>query len=126
MESNNPQNEQVEGGEGQENEEILDDDVNMIWGMSFDDSLEDEVKVTIIATWFEEQSKEQIIKQPKRDILGRPTTPVRRESANGFMRAIETVANQEAPAFTSSNIDSEDETPAFVNKKLNKEKEQGN
>ena len=26
MESNNPQNEQVEGGEGQENEEILDDD----------------------------------------------------------------------------------------------------
>ena len=31
-------------------EEILDDDVNMIWGMSFDDSLEDEVKVTIIAT----------------------------------------------------------------------------
>ena len=107
-------------------EEILDDDVNMIWGMSFDDSLEDEVKVTIIATWFEEQSKEQIIKQPKRDILGRPTTPVRRESANGFMRAIETVANQEAPAFTSSNIDAEDETPAFVNKKLNKEKEQGN
>ena len=31
-------------------EEILDDDVNMIWGMSFDDSLEDEVKVTVIAT----------------------------------------------------------------------------
>jgi len=31
-------------------EEILDDDVNMIWGMSFDESFEDEVKVTIIAT----------------------------------------------------------------------------
>ena len=35
-------------------EEILDDDVNMIWGMSFDESFEDEVKVTIIATGFEE------------------------------------------------------------------------
>ena len=41
-------------------EEILDDDVNMIWGMSFDESFEDEVKVTIIATGFEEQSKEPI------------------------------------------------------------------
>ena len=43
-------------------EEILDDDVNMIWGMSFDESFEDEVKVTIIATGFEEQSKEPILK----------------------------------------------------------------
>ena len=31
-------------------QEILDPEANMIWGMSFDDSFEDEVKVTIIAT----------------------------------------------------------------------------
>jgi cell division GTPase FtsZ len=32
----------------------------MIWGMSFDESFEDEVKVTIIATGFEEQAKERV------------------------------------------------------------------
>jgi cell division protein FtsZ len=31
-------------------QKILDPEANMIWGMSFDDSFEDEVKVTIIAT----------------------------------------------------------------------------
>jgi cell division GTPase FtsZ len=33
--------------------------------MSFDDTMEDEVQVTIIATGFEEQSKEEILKTPK-------------------------------------------------------------
>ena len=37
-------------------QEILDPEANMIWWMSFDDSFEDEVKVTIIATWFNEQA----------------------------------------------------------------------
>lgn len=41
--------------------------------MTFDETMEDEVKVTIIATGFKEQSKEDILKAPKRDILGRPT-----------------------------------------------------
>ncbi len=40
--------------------------------MTLDDSMDDEVKVTIIATGFEEQSKEEILKKPQRDILGRP------------------------------------------------------
>jgi cell division protein FtsZ len=31
-------------------EEIINEDVNFFWGMTFDDSMEDEVKVTIIAT----------------------------------------------------------------------------
>jgi len=37
-------------------QKILDPEANMIWGMSFDDSFEDEVKVTIIATGFNEQA----------------------------------------------------------------------
>jgi cell division GTPase FtsZ len=37
--------------------------------MTFDESMEDEVKVTIIATGFEEQSKDVILKTPKRDML---------------------------------------------------------
>lgn len=90
--------------------------------MTLDDSMEDEVKVTIIATGFEEQSKETILKQPKRDILGRPTmVPVRRESENFIMRGIkkdtvkEDKVDDETPA--------EDlETPAFIRRSLNKEK----
>ncbi len=103
-------------------EEILDKDVNMIWGMSFDDSLEDEVKVTIIATGFEEQSKEAIIKSTGRDILERKPAP-RRESENGFLRGLkETVVEDDVSPFTTKNI--EDETPAFIKKRL--DKEQGN
>ena len=41
-------------------QEILDPEANMIWGMSFDDSFEDEVKVTIIATWFNEQAPSKL------------------------------------------------------------------
>lgn len=52
-------------------EEILDTNAEIIWGMTFDESFEDEVKVTVIATGFEEQSNENIIKKPNRDILGR-------------------------------------------------------
>jgi cell division protein FtsZ len=72
-------------------EEILDDDVNMIWGMSFDESFDDEVKVTIIATGFEEQSKESVIKKPQRDLLGRPTSGMvspRKESENFIIRGL--------------------------------------
>lgn len=60
-------------------EEIVDPDANIIWGMTFDESYEDEVKVTIIATGFDEQSTENIIKKPARDILGRKVAPTRSE-----------------------------------------------
>ena len=99
-------------------EEIIDPDVNFFWGMTLDDSMEDEVKVTIIATGFEEQSKEDILKQPKRDILGRPTMPIRRESENFIMRGIkkDTV---HAPKAEEDEAPAEDlETPAFIRRSL--------
>ncbi len=100
-------------------EEIINEDVNFFWGMTFDDSMEDEVKVTIIATWFEEQNKEDILKQPKRDILGRPTVPVRRESENFIMRGIKKDPIQDQKA--EEELPSEDlETPAFIRRSLNK------
>jgi cell division protein FtsZ len=98
-------------------EEIIDPDVNFFWGMTLDDSMEDEVKVTIIATGFEEQSKEDILKQPKRDILGRPT--MRRESENFIMREIKKDPMQEAKV--ENEAPAEDlETPAFIRRSLNK------
>jgi cell division protein FtsZ len=105
-------------------EEIIDPDVNLIWWMSLDETMEDEVQVTIIATWFQEQSKEPIIKQVTRDMLWRPKT-------ESFIdRAIRTSTNQEAQQttqndtfdskFNLNNNDDEDyETPSFITKKLN-------
>ncbi len=100
-------------------EEIIDADVNFFWWMTLDENMEDEVKVTIIATGFEEQSKEDILKQPKRDILGRPTIPVRRESENFIMRGIKKDNIQEEQA--EAEVPTEDlETPAFIRRSLNK------
>jgi len=98
-------------------EEIIDPDVNFFWGMTLDEGMEDEVKVTIIATGFEEQSKEAILKQPQRDILGRPTMPVRRESENFIMRGIK----KDMPTEDKPEEPVEDlETPAFQRRALNR------
>jgi cell division GTPase FtsZ len=86
--------------------------------MTLDESMDDEVKVTIIATGFQEQSKEDILKQPKRDILGRPTF-VKRESENFIMRGIKKDIVQDAKI--EAEAPGEDlETPAFIRRSLNK------
>lgn len=98
-------------------EEIIDPDVNFFWWMTLDESMEDEVKVTIIATGFQEQSKEDILKQPKRDILGRPT--VRREAENFITRGIKKeLAREEEEVSIAPEEDLE--TPAFIRRSLNK------
>lgn len=96
-------------------EEIVDPDANIIWGMTFDESYEDEVKVTIIATGFDEQSTENIIKKPARDILGRKVGQTRSE---GFInRGIQNVTQIETEE--AINEPEEDlETPAFIRKRL--------
>jgi len=100
-------------------EEIIDPDVNFFWGMTLDENMDDEVKVTIIATGFEEQSKEDILKQPKRDLLGRPTMPARRESENFIMRGIKKEAVSEVKNEDVEPIE-DTETPAFIRRSLNK------
>ncbi len=101
-------------------EEIIDPDVNFFWWMTLDESMEDEIKVTIIATGFEEQSKEAILKQPQRDILGRPTMPsMKRESENFITRGIKKEIKPEAQH--EIETPAEDlETPAFIRRSLNK------
>lgn len=81
--------------------------------------MEDEVKVTIIATGFQEQSKEAILKQPKRDMLGRPT--IRREAENFITRGIkkaDVTSNEEREL--PMNMEEDTETPAFIRRSLNK------
>ncbi len=106
-------------------EDIIDPDVNMIWGMSLDESMEDEVQVTIIATGFEEQSKDPIIKAPNRDMLWRPTAP--KKVTESFIERIVRTNNED----DNDEIDIEEdnnqwegedlETPAFMRKRLNPE-----
>lgn len=101
-------------------EEILDDDVNMIWGMSFDESFEDEVKVTIIATGFEEQSKEPILKPVQRNFLGQKIEIPKRESENYITRGLrntETIAEPEV-----KEPEEDTEVPAFLRRQM---KQQG-
>lgn len=101
-------------------EEILDPDVNMIWGMSFDESFEDEVKVTIIATGFEEQSKEPILKPVQRNFLGQRLENPRREAENFITRA--TKSPESTPRTTEEITPQEDtEVPAFLRRKMRQE-----
>ncbi len=102
-------------------EEIIDPEANFFWWMTFDESMEDEVKVTIIATWFEEQSKDTILKKPQRDMLWRS---IRRESENFITR----ITKEETNNFWNNNQTNEIEmneeedieTPAFIRRSLNK------
>ena len=97
-------------------EEIIDDNVNLIRWMTFDEGFDDDVKVTIIATWFEEQSNDDILKKPSRDELGRRVT--RKTSENFITRGIKDVAGENE---WSHHDEFEDlETPAFIRKKLQK------
>lgn len=100
-------------------EEIADPDANIIWGMTFDEAYDDEVKVTIIATGFDEQSTDSIIKKPARDILGRKVSLTRSESfiTRGMQQNTgEIEKNEEVAVAVEANADIE--TPAFIRKRL--------
>ncbi len=97
-------------------EEIMDEDVNLIWGMTFDENFEDEVKVTIIATGFDEQSQDTILKKPSRDVLGRK---IWWHSDNFIARGLR--EEQSSWAVNNEVSQQEDyETPAFIRKRLKK------
>ncbi len=63
-------------------QDILDPEANMIWWMSFDDSFEDEVKVTIIATWFTEQAK---TKWPRKVLTNNYGQPIAHWGSENFV-----------------------------------------
>ncbi len=101
-------------------EDIIDSDVNMIWGMSFDETMEDEVQVTIIATGFEEQSTDPVIKTPARDLLGRRAEAPARVTESFIDRAVRTSTEDSTPTQQEEVAPQEDlETPAFIRKRLN-------
>ena len=127
-------------------QEILDPEANMIWWMSFDDSFEDEVKVTIIATWFNEQAKGPIQKIVKTNTRWDPirnrrqaedfvTRTVNNTNQNWFSSSQNwgfATSNIETPEITNNafrapdNSEEDWETPAFMTRKLNNWEENEN
>lgn len=95
-------------------EEILDQDAEIIWGMTFDESFEDEVKVTVIATGFDEQSSDDILKKPARDMLGRKIS----KSESFITRGLQTDTNLVKQLAEVEEVEEDLETPAFIRKRL--------
>jgi cell division protein FtsZ len=109
-------------------EEIADPDANIIWGMTYDESYQGEVKVTIVATGFSDNNQDIMLKAGSmRDMTGgwksRGTSPsaswarsqdfVSRSMSNSNVQS----NNQSVQADEGkSNIDFE--TPPFLRKKL--------
>jgi cell division protein FtsZ len=99
-------------------EQIIDPDANIIWGMTIDDSYEDEVKVTIIATGFEEQSQDSILKKPARDMLGRKV-PTATRSDSFISRGLQSnTTTQQAPEQSNDEDEIQADTPSFIRKRL--------
>ena len=94
-------------------EELCDPDVNLVWGMTLDESYDDEVKVTVIATGFNSYEENTALKRPQRDELGRKMGQP--SSGNFISRSMESNnAEPAAPVQPEEDYD----TPAFMRKRI--------
>jgi cell division protein FtsZ len=98
-------------------EELCDPDVNLVWGMTLDESYDDEVKVTVIATGFTSYEENTSLKKPQRDDLGR-----RLWGSQDFISRSLWGSNQSNRSMTQEQEVQEEqedyETPAFLRKKI--------
>ena len=105
-------------------EEILDPEAEMIWWMSFDESFDDEVKVTIIATGFEEQAKERVAVRTgsiwTTSPIERkaPREAIQKQSDNYITRSLRDTEEIVDPVEKSNTPVEDDDTPAFVRRKM--------
>lgn len=96
-------------------EDLAADDVNLVWGMTLDESYDDEVKVTVIATGFTSFEENTSLKKPQRDELGRKLS----SSSQDFVSR--SLASNSTPNYQDNTTDEEEEdyeTPAFMKKKI--------
>lgn len=93
-------------------EDILDDNAEIIWGMTLDETFEDEVKVTIIATWFE-----QSINNTAQAVSSRASSS---RSEDFITRGISSnnTAPVAQPVKEEMKLEDDIETPAFMRKRL--------
>lgn len=97
-------------------EELCDPDVNLVWGMTLDESYDDEVKVTVIATGFTSYEENTSLKKPLRDDLGR-----RLGGSQDFISRSLGGSNSNRQVQETEQVQEEQEdyeTPAFLRKKI--------
>ena len=112
-------------------EEIADPDANIIWGMTYDESYQGEVKVTIIATGFSDSNQDMLLRAGNlREMTGgwkNKGTPSASRSQDFLWRSMATegvapasshpyAQNTQEQAPAKPEIDFE--TPPFLRKKL--------
>lgn len=100
-------------------EELCDPDVNLVWGMTLDESYDDEVKVTVIATGFTSYEENTSLKKPQRDELWRR---MQSSSQDFVSRTLGTNNMNNMNMNTTTEQDEEEqedyETPAFQRKRI--------
>ncbi len=101
--------------------DIADEDANIIWWMTFDPSYEWEVKVTIIATGFPEVTQQEIIqwKSSAPSFISNKMIWKRKRWIDFVNKAIkEEGIDKKVQTFVPQSQDEDDETPAFIKKRL--------
>ena len=91
-------------------EDILDEDVKLIWGMTFDDTYEDEIKVTIIANRFWRG-----LQIPIAMLHTCPKTRKPSISEDFISRWVKSIQQQPTP---EPEVEEDLDTPAFMRKKI--------
>ena len=86
-------------------------DANIIFGATFDDSMQDEIRVTVIATGFEENANAPAVAAPAPGVVARPAAPVEK-TAGLFSGAAEKAASVPTPVMAPVSVPTPAPAPA--------------
>ncbi len=86
-------------------------DANIIFGATFDDSMQDEIRVTVIATGFEENANAPAVAAPAPGVVARPAAPVEKTSGL-FSGAVEKAASIPTPVMAPVSVPTPAPAPA--------------
>ncbi len=113
--------------------EIVDPDANIIWGMSFDDSYDGEMKVTIVATGFPQEAQDNLIQwnssqfqgfgwagRKWQDFVNRAIWGSRRNKKRNSQNSSSSNSSDSKDSNGSESKWKDYDTPAFLRKRLNK------
>ncbi len=94
--------------------ELADPDVNIIWGAGFDETLQDEIKITVIATGFDDDDACAYPTKTKKIDKVLETKP---EHTQPIMEYVPKTAPKHRPEFPELDDDMDFDIPTFLNKR---------
>ncbi len=95
--------------------ELADPDVNIIWGAGFDESLQDEIKITVIATDFDDENECGFPKSKKLDRIFE--SPKKEPEAPIFEHKPISAVGKSKPILPEFDDDLDFDIPTFLNKR---------